>query len=256
MTNVAAIATEKDYEAPNEQKVDLLRVQPEQVVPVKVKPTLPPAKLLALLHAVRRNTADVYKTPAILFMGPHKTAGAGTVAFETAYVSALSGKRVLFIDTNGGVLETIGLIRDKVPAPLNASFEGEIKGSAPFIKVQGTSLFFATFREYRDHQTFFPDGQSHRDIIDELRKVFDIIIAYSDTGLSNPLATILSGVADASIIVAEKERTRLPVIKDISRLIGMHGGHVAGVVLNKCQFHIPPFIYKALVGPPAADRSA
>ena len=240
---------EKIYEAPREQSASgtrMLKMQPEQVVPVKISRTLPPAKLLSLLHAMEKNMGAASGTPMVHFMSPHKNAGADIIAFEAAYSGALSGKRVLFIDTNGSTSEIIRHIRGKISMPLNVPLNDNIESAASFVNVQGTSLFFATLNEYEERHTFFPDSDAHRNIIDELREIFDLIVVYSESGLSNPLATILSGLADASIIVAEEGRTRLPIINDLSRLVDMHGGHVAGIVLNKCRFHIPRFIYKAL----------
>jgi Mrp family chromosome partitioning ATPase len=242
------MTAEKGFEAANEQKpsrIRMLKNHPEQVVSAKISRTLPPAKLLALLHAVEKNMKAALRTPVVLFTSAHKNAGADIVAFETAYAGALSGKRVLFIDTDGSASETIRQIRNKVPMPLNIPPEGDVENMAPFVNVQETSLFFATFDEYKEHHTFFPDRAAHQNIIDELREIFDLIVVYSEAGLSNPLATIFSGLADASIIVAEEGRTRIPGIRDLHRLVDMHGGHVAGVVLNKCRFHIPQFVYKA-----------
>ncbi len=223
-------------------------MQPVQVVPAKISRTFPPAKLLSLLHAVEKNMAPVSRTPTVLFMSPHKSAGADIIAFQAAYASALSGKRVLFIGTNGSMSEVISQIRGKVPTPLNIPLKGDVENIAPFVNVQGTSLFFATFNEYEEHHTSFPNRETHQNTIDELREIFDLIVVYSESGLSNPLATILSGLADASIIVAEEGRTRIPIIKDLRRLVDMHGGHVVGIVLNKRRFYIPHFIYKALFG--------
>ncbi len=226
----------------------MLKLQPEQVVSAKITRTFPPAKLLGLLHAVEKNMKTAARTPAVLFVSPHKNAGADVIAFETAYAAALSGKRVLYIGTNGSTAEVIRHIRGKVSAPLNIPPKDNAKNIPPFVNVQGTSLFFATLNEYEEHHAFFPDGNAHQNTIDELREIFDLIIVCSESGLSNPLATILSGLADASIIVAEEGRTRIPIIRDLRRLIDMHGGRVAGIVLNKCRLYIPRFIYQTFFG--------
>jgi Mrp family chromosome partitioning ATPase len=248
MRNIAAKISEAGHETSLEQKpsrIRMFKTQPEQVIPVKISRTLPPTKLLALLHAVEKNMNGSARTPMILFASPDKNTGSDIVAFETAYAGALSGKRVLFIDTNGSASETIRKIRNKIPMALNVPRKGEVENIAPFVNVHETSLFVATFDEYSEQHTFFLDSVSHQLIIDELREIFDLIVVYS-AGLSNPLAAIFSGLADTSVIVAEEGRTRIPVIRDMHRLIDMHGGHVAGLVLNKCRIHIPRFIYKAL----------
>jgi Mrp family chromosome partitioning ATPase len=243
--------SEKNYETSREPTPlgsRILKAQPEQVVSAKISHTLPPAKLFTLLHAVEKNMKAASRTPTIFFVGQHKSAGADIVAFETAYAGALSGKRVLFIDTKKSASEVISQIRDKVLAPLNIPLKGDLENAAPFVNLQGTSLFFATFNEYEEHHISFPDGRAHQNIIDELREIFDLIVVYSESGLSNPLAAIFSGLADASVIVAEEGHTRIPAIRDLRRLVEMHGGHVAGIVMNKCRVHIPRFIYEALFG--------
>jgi Mrp family chromosome partitioning ATPase len=253
MKNIAAMMPEKSNDEetvePRTSKTrTTFKIHPEQVVSAKINRTLPPVKILALLHAIEKNMAAVSRTPTVLFMGPHKGAGADVVAFEAAYASALSGKRVLFIDTNGSTSEIIRKLRGKISVPLNIPLTGDVESFSSFVNLEGTSLFFATFKEYEEAHTSFPDSSTHKNIIDELRDIFDLIVVYSESGLSNPLATILSGLADASIIVAEEGRTRIPIIKDLRRLIDMHGGHVAGIVMNKCQSHIPRFIYATLFG--------
>ena len=242
---------EKAYEEVGEQKTSktrMLKIKSEHAVPAKINRTLPPAKVLSLLHAIEKNMAAASRTPTVLFMSPHKNAGADVIAFEAAYAGALSGKHVLFIDTHGSTSEIIRQLRGKISMPLNSPLKGDVESLSSFVNVQGTSLFFATFNEYEERHGSFPDISAHKNIIDELREVFDLIIVYSESGLSNPLAAILSGLADASIIVAEEGRTRIPAIKDMRRVIDMHGGHVAGIVMNKCQGHIPRFIYDALFG--------
>ncbi len=241
-------SSEKVYETPREQDPPVLRMpenHPGQVVPATISHALSPAKLVSLLHAVEKNMQTA-GTPVILFMGAHEGVGADNVAFETAYAGARTGKRVLFIDTNGSASGVIRQLRSKVPMPLNIASGGEVESIAPFVNVEGTSLFFATFDEYKERHSFFPDRRAHIKIIDELRPVFDLIVVYSESGLSNPLATILSGLADASVLVVQEGRTRIPVIRDLRRLVDMHGGRVVGVVMNKCRSYIPPSVYKAL----------
>jgi Mrp family chromosome partitioning ATPase len=242
MTNTAAaIATETGYETLHGKTLPL----PAQIVSEKINRTLPPARLLTLLHAVEKNMEAASGAPTILFMSPHENTNADIVAFESAYAGALSGKRVLFINTHENGSEITRRLQNKVPAALNVPRKDDIDGIASFVNVQGTSLFYAVFKGYKEHHTFFADSRAHEDIIDKLRQDFDLIVIYSQSGLSNPLTTILSGLADASVIIAEEGRTRIPVVKNLRHRIEMHGGHVAGVVLNKCRFHIPPFVYKA-----------
>ncbi|MBU6474407.1 MAG: hypothetical protein KGL10_09225 [Alphaproteobacteria bacterium] len=244
MKNIAAVTSPEDiHEAP---AFRIPETHHDQAVPATISRTLSPARLLSLLHAAEKS-ASVSGTPALLFMGAHKGAGADIVAFEAAYAAALTGRRVLFIDTNGSASDTIREIRGRVPMPLNVG-SGGVESIAPFVNVQGTSLFFATLDEYEERDAFFPDGKAHGKIIDELRSVFGLIVVYAEAGAQNPLATILSGIADASVLVAEEGSTRIPVIGDLRRLVEMHGGRVAGVVLNKCRSHIPPSLYRALFG--------
>ena len=97
-------------------------------------------------------------------------------------------------------------------------------------------MFFATFNEYEEPQGFFPDSGAHRDIVDELREAFDLIVVYSESGLSNPLATILSGLADASFIVAEEgQHQSSSPIKDLRRSCR----HPGAMSIDNKRAHIP-----------------
>ena len=74
-----------------------------------------------------------------------------------------------------------------------------------------------------------------RELLNELKRIFDVVIFDGAPCLLVTDATILSRIVDSTILVASYKTTKMDELKDAKRRIEAVGGHVAGVVLNRTK---------------------
>lgn len=83
-------------------------------------------------------------------------------------------------------------------------------------------------------------------VISRLRQRYRWIIVDSAPTNASYYALILSRFVDGTVIVAESERTRLPIVQEMVNQIRANGGRPIGMIINKRRVSIPNFIYKFL----------
>jgi Mrp family chromosome partitioning ATPase len=221
-----------------------LAMLPLQLLPTRVSLTLPFERLATLLRSIRYRLTAASETPVIHFVSPRSGDGADVIAFELAYVASTQpGKRVLFINTGVNSRGVSSRVDTVVPAA-SAVIEGDAPPEAPL--EPETSFFFTTISDPANHERLLPEARDFKKVLDDLRKVFDLVVVHSDAALTSQMAVTLFGLTDGAIIVAEAEGTRIPVIRQLRALIETHGGRVLGVVLNKRRYYIPKFLYSLL----------
>ena len=74
-----------------------------------------------------------------------------------------------------------------------------------------------------------------RELLNELKRIFDVVIFDGAPCLLVTDATIISRIVDSTILVASYKTTKMDELKDAKRRIEAVGGHVAGVVLNRTK---------------------
>lgn len=74
-----------------------------------------------------------------------------------------------------------------------------------------------------------------KELLNELKKIFDVVIFDGAPCLLVTDATIISRIVDSTILVASYKTTKIDELKDAKRRIEAIGGHVAGVVLNRTK---------------------
>lgn len=227
-----------------------LAMLPVQQMPTRIRLTLPFERLATLLRSLKHNLAQgretVPETPVIHFVTPHRNDGADVIAFETAYVASTQpGKRVLFINTsNNSQVISDNAEYAVLPNDLKAN---ENVTYASFAGNNGeTTFFFTTVSAPGNEERILPDVRDFRKIVDDMRKMFDLIIIHSDLALTGHMANTLYGLTDGCVIIARAEHTRMPVIKKLRNVIERQGGRIIGVVLNRRKFYIPPKVYSFL----------
>lgn len=226
-----------------------LAMLPLQQIPTRISLTLPFERLATLLRSLKHNLSlgqeNAPETPVIHFVSPHQEDGADVIAFETAYVASTQpGKRVLFINTSSHSrvvsdrMEYAVLPNDRKPNDnvTYASFAGGAE----------TTFFFTTVSAPGNEEKILPDVRDFKKIIDDLRKMFDLVVIHSDLALTGHMANTLYGLTDGCVIIAQAEHTRMPVISKLRDVIERQGGRIIGVVLNKRKFYIPTKLYSLL----------
>ena len=77
--------------------------------------------------------------------------------------------------------------------------------------------------------------EKFKELLNELKKIFDVVIFDGAPCLLVTDATIISRIVDSTILVASYKTTKIDELKDAKRRIEAIGGHVAGVVLNRTK---------------------
>ena len=83
-------------------------------------------------------------------------------------------------------------------------------------------------------------------IVEAARSSFDLVLIDSPAIQRSSAAIEVARLADLALVVVEAETTRVAVARRLVERIEGAGGQVVGAVLNKREFYIPRFIYKAL----------
>lgn len=212
-----------------------------EIVNVDINLQLPMQQISGLINSIRHKIGDI-AVPVVHFACAYEDEGAEKIAFQVAAASAFSGKRVLLIDASAGQRSLREQIPGK-PVPSLTRFISHPDVESPFLMGQGTSLYFAGLGEASGDDILLPDEIAIRSLMDQLRMNFDLIVIESEGALKQPGAAALSGAADATVLVIQAERTRMPVIRELQRVLETHGGKIVGTVLNQRRFYIPRFLY-------------
>lgn len=85
-----------------------------------------------------------------------------------------------------------------------------------------------------------------RELIQELRGQFEMVVVLSPTVSVNHLARRMAPMVDVNILLARAEHTRAPVVARLRDTVLQSGGDLLGLVLTDRQFHIPQVIYRWL----------
>ncbi|HYD18349.1 MAG TPA: hypothetical protein VEF76_07715 [Patescibacteria group bacterium] len=205
----------------------------------RVKLSLPTADVLGLFRSIQMKFASLETTPVIHFVSPHKGEGADVIAFETAIAAARMGRHVLYVDTGAGNGRALREFRDRAQHVMQSA-EGK-PGQPVVLALRGTPIYYTTLP--LNSGDVCAEAIASRAALNRYREVFDTIVLSSEGGLADPLARGLYALADGNVLVAEAERSRVPVMRDLRRIVEMHGGRAIGAVLNKRRFYIPKFLY-------------
>jgi hypothetical protein len=235
--------------APNmKTSSSLLNTLPPQVTSAgNIVLTLPHDKIANLLQTIQNHLQTVDGTPVIQFVSAYNGEGSEVIGFEVAYAAAAqTGKRVLFIDTSARSRFAVLPLANRQAVSLHHLVSDDGLAASPFLSFTGTSFFFTALPENPGGNTLFPPKDTVKNILGDLRGLFDLIIVQTEDAMTTQAATILAGLADATIIVIEAERTRLPVARQLRQIVEDNGGRVIGAVLNKRKLYIWKTIYSLL----------
>jgi hypothetical protein len=216
-----------------------------RLVDVEYKQKLPVHKLTALLNGME-NVLPANRNNFVFFAGMDGKKEISRIAFEAAFTAASQRETpVLFLnmcEPPKGVLQKLEMETAVTLDEFMLSGGGTV---SPFISLRRGGLFYADLREY---------GQSMpipalRALLEKLREQFGLIITYSGAALSDGSVMTLAGLADGTVLVAEAERTRNPVAKQLRETIESQNGKVVGAVLSRQRFYIPRMLYALLYRP-------
>jgi hypothetical protein len=223
-----------------------LKGAPVRSVEMDLALKLPEEKVAGLVNSLDLNLV-AKGAPILHFVSAYQGEDAGRIALETAYAEAVIGKkRVLFLDCcfgRGADATLAGQV--EVAFDQFLTHGREAKGS-PFVMVEGTSFFYTRLSDEGNAKRLGFSGTFARALSACFKDMFDLVIIVSEGGVSSGHIPTFSKVADGSVVVAQAERTRGPVVKELVAMIEANGGHAVGSVLSGRKYYIPRILYKLL----------
>ncbi len=202
-----------------------------------------PKNKTAMVFNAIENAIGHARNKTIHFVSANDGEGAGSIAFESAYAAATNMEmRILFIDMSDEDQGSVRNLKRMVKISLDVLLKAGHDRASPFVVFEDTNLFYAPLHGYGQNLNM----QNLKGLLDGLKAEFDYIITYSGSALSNGSAIRFAEIADATVLVIEAEKTRLPVAKRLKETIESNGGLVIGSVMNKRRLYIPKWIYKLL----------
>jgi capsular exopolysaccharide synthesis family protein len=173
--------------------------------------------------------------------------GDGTSYVAARVADALSARRtrrVLLVDAN------LHEPSQHVSVGLNRSHglsEVLVNGQNYEAAVQGTSTYslLVAGRPAEDPCSLFESAEA-RTFFSRLRKDYDFVVIDTPSICDYPDAAVLAGLADASILVLQAERTRFEDAEEARDLLLQTGTPILGGVLNRQREYIPKWLRRFL----------
>lgn len=90
------------------------------------------------------------------------------------------------------------------------------------------------------------DQLRRRELWDELRKRFDVIVLDLPASSESRLGLVCATLCDGVVVVVEAEKTRAPVVENLISSLRSVGANLLGTILNRRRFYLPQRIYRWL----------
>lgn len=170
--------------------------------------------------------------------------GKTTTSINTAIVLAQKGVRVLLVDADlrrPSIHKTLGM------GP-RSGLSNVLTGSATVQQTITTSpilpnLFIMPAGTPPPNPAELLASSNMRDLIVELRGLYDHIVIDTPPTLSVTDAVVLSPRADATILVIRSGQTTKPALRRARDILTQVNAHVAGVLLNAVDLTSPDYYY-------------
>src|SRR6266404_717325 len=170
--------------------------------------------------------------------------GKTTTSINTAIVLAQKGVRVLLVDADlrrPSIHKTLGM------GP-RSGLSNVLTGSATVQQTITTSpilpnLFIMPAGTPPPNPAELLASSNMRDLIVELRALYDHIVIDTPPTLSVTDAVVLSPRADATILVIRSGQTTKPALRRARDILMQVNAHVAGVLLNAVDLTSPDYYY-------------
>lgn len=95
-----------------------------------------------------------------------------------------------------------------------------------------------------DKDRFSIDVDTITALTDKIRQEFQFVIFDSSPILTSSFARLWSGIADASFLIIQANRTQWEVARKAQTLLEKQGRGIAGVILNRVRYAIPNILYR------------
>ncbi|HLY63853.1 MAG TPA: polysaccharide biosynthesis tyrosine autokinase [Terriglobia bacterium] len=207
-------------------------------------PTSPVAEAYrALRSAILFSTAPQPPQSIVVTSAqPHE--GKTSTSVNVAAVLAQNGARVLIIDAdlrNPGVARALGVTNRK---GLSGVLTGAYGIDDAIERVgEAVNLWVLTAGPHPPNPAELLSSSKMESLMDELRQRFDHVVVDSPPVLLVTDATVLSTLVDGVLLVAESGVTPPGALIRAHRTLGIAGGRVLGVVVNKVDLRSGGYYY-------------
>ena len=185
----------------------------------------------ALRTSVQFSRADsVISTLLVTSSNPSE--GKSTTSINLAVVFAQSGRRVLIVDADlrkPTIHKKLGLPRE--PGLVQSLFSDGSTSEAMFHEV-ADDLYVLPAGSIVPNPSELLGSKSMRDLLDDLRGQFDVVIIDAPPVLAATDAVLVSTQVDATLLVARSGSTKDFDLHSVSQTLNGVGANLIGVVLN------------------------
>lgn len=173
--------------------------------------------------------------------------GASVLALEFAKVCAIKlNKRVLLMDADQGRFDLMARYGSMPEVGWGEAVYHDLPLNQAVTQVGDSRLHYTQVSVRQGLPSIAFDSMQIIDILDELKKEFELILVQPPPGLISADGLLMARRVDGVIMVVEAEKTRYQVVERVRDQILTNNGNLLGVILNKRRFPIPRVIYKYL----------
>jgi len=203
--------------------------------------------LLVILESHRSHAAEAFRTlrsslkfaglgkplKTILITSPEPSEGKTTVSANLAVAFAQAGQKTLILDADlrrPRVHEIFGLDRE---VGLTTLLVGEA-GMEEVIRVTGIdNLYAITSGPVPPNPVELLESQRMREVLEELKQKFDIIIIDSPLVMGMADAVVLSAICDGTLIIVRYNSTSRSALNQARKMLENAKANILGAVLNE-----------------------
>ena len=201
-------------------------------LPILGEDELPAADAFRSLRSALRFAGLGKPLKTILITSPEPSEGKSTVSANLAAAFAQAGQKTLIIDADlrrPRIHEIFNLDRDMGLTTLlvgEASIEEVIKQTGI------DNLYAITCGPIPPNPAELLESERMREVLEELKQKFDIIIVDSPLVMGMADAVILSSICDGTLLVARNNKTSKSALIQAKRILENSKTHLLGVVVN------------------------
>ena len=201
------------------------------------------SKLFKIIVTKILNKININEQNVLLISSPNEKEGKTYVASNIGTVLAMFGKKVIILDTNFEKSKLDKIF--KVPNTLGLSnYLTGINGNRQEIKetlnnfIQETdikNLNIITAGDVKENITNCLVSERFDEFIKQLKFYYDFIIIDSEKMLNTPNSLILSNKANSTIVVVDRNLTKMEELDKVNNDIKEVNGNLLGIIINETK---------------------
>ena len=206
----------------------------------------PKSPVSEVFRALRTNLQYLNKkdgAQTILLTSTVQGEGKSFVAANLAVTFAQAGKNVVLVDSDMRRPRQHRIFENKQYPGLSNFLSGvDVYSSSNKIMLKDclyetevSNLFLLPAGVIPPNPSELLQSEKLPDMIEELKKVFDVVIFDGAPCILVTDATLVSRLVDATILVTTQGKTKIEDLKEAKKRIKRVGGNIAGVVLNRVK---------------------